>query len=99
MFSTINSQFQNKTASSLHTEAQSYINSNCLLSTLVLHQRLVHPNSKTFNHVLNSCPSFKSINENKTFDSCDACKMEKKHKLHFVVTETKTKKCIRSLIY
>ena len=91
MFSTVVSNFQNKIASCLHIEALCYQNPSCMLNDMVLHQRLGHPNTKVLNHVINSCSSLKNISGNKTIDSCDACKMGKMHKLHFPVTETKTK--------
>lgn len=97
MFSTVVSEFQNKTTSCLHTEAKSCQNPNCMLNTMVLHQRLGHPNAKVLSHVINSCSSFKYANGNKTIDSCDACKMRKMHKLHFLVTETKTKNALELL--
>ncbi|KAH9750213.1 retrovirus-related pol polyprotein from transposon RE1 [Citrus sinensis] len=72
MFSAVNSKCQNKTASQSHTEAQYSQDSDCMLSTMILHQKLGHPNAKVLSHVINSCPSFKTINGNKVFDSCDA---------------------------
>ncbi|KAH9646466.1 retrovirus-related pol polyprotein from transposon RE2 [Citrus sinensis] len=72
MFSVVDSKCQNKIASQLQTEAQCSQNSDCMLSTMVLHQRLGHPNARVLNHVINSCPSFKTIDGNKGFDSCDA---------------------------
>ncbi|KAH9677219.1 retrovirus-related pol polyprotein from transposon RE2 [Citrus sinensis] len=97
MFSVVDSKCQNKIASQLQTEAQCSQNSDCMLSTMVLHQRLGHPNARVLNHVINSCPSFKTIDGNKGFDSCDACKLGKMHKLHFPVTETKTKNALEIL--
>ena len=90
MFSIVSSDFKNK-ANYLHTTTVPCINYECLLSTSVLHQRLGHPSSHVLNHVIKTCPSVKTINENRTFDSCDACKMGKMHRLHFYVTNTKTK--------
>ena len=91
MFSTVVSKYQNKTACYLHTEALCCQTPSCMLNTMVLHQRLGHPNTKVLSHVINSCSSLKNISGNKTIDSCDACKMGKMHKLHFPITETKTK--------
>ncbi|KAH9699463.1 retrovirus-related pol polyprotein from transposon RE1 [Citrus sinensis] len=90
MLSTVNlSQSNNHCLQNV--AAEPCMNSKCLLSTSVLHQRLGHPNSKILNHVIQSCSSFKPINGNKEFDSCDACKFGKMHRLHFPTTETKTK--------
>ena len=97
MFFAVDSKCQNKIASQLHTEAQCSQNSDCMLSTLVLQQRLGHPNARVLSHVINSCPSFKTINGNKSFDSCNACKLGKMYKLHFPVTETKTKNALELL--
>ena len=91
MFSTVVSKFPNKIACCLHTEALCCQTPSCMLNTMVLHQRLGHPNTKVLSHVINSCSSLKNISGNKTIDSCDACKMGKMHKLHFPITETKTK--------
>ncbi|KAH9664249.1 Integrase catalytic domain-containing protein [Citrus sinensis] len=91
MFSIVVSKFPNKTACCLHTEALCYQTPSCMLNTMVLHQRLGHPNTKVLSHVINSCSSLKNMSGNKTIDSCDACKMGKIHKLHFPITETKTK--------
>ena len=90
MFSSVSSEFKNKT-NCLHTSAVPCINSECLLSTSVLHQRLGHPSSHVLNHIIKTCSFVQTINGNKTFDSCDACKMGKMHRLHFPATETKTK--------
>ena len=90
MFSVVNSIFLDNT-SCLHTAATPCTNSECLLSTSVLHQRLGHPSSKILNHVIKACSSFKLDNKNKTFDFCDACQIEKMHKLHFPATAIKTK--------
>ncbi|KAH9668128.1 retrovirus-related pol polyprotein from transposon RE1 [Citrus sinensis] len=91
MFSTVVSKFLNKIACCLHTEALCCQTPSCMLNTMVLQQRLGHPNTKVLSHVINSCSSLKNISGNKTIDSCDACKMGKMHKLHFPITETKTK--------
>ncbi|KAH9801545.1 retrovirus-related pol polyprotein from transposon RE1 [Citrus sinensis] len=72
MFSAVSSKCQNKTVSQSLSEAQCSQNSDCMLSTMILHQKLGHPNARVLNHVINSCPSFKTINGNKAFDSCDA---------------------------
>ena len=91
MLSAVNFSHSNKTNHCLqNVAAESCMNSKCLLSTSVLHQRLGHPNSKVLNHIIQSCSSFKPINGNKDFDSCDACKLGKMHRLHFPATETKT---------
>ncbi|KAH9721431.1 retrovirus-related pol polyprotein from transposon RE1 [Citrus sinensis] len=90
MFSSVSSDFKNKT-NCLHTSAVPCINSECLLSTSVFHQRLGHPSFHVLNHVIKTSSFVKTINGNRTFDSCDACKMGKMHRLHFSVTETKTK--------
>lgn len=73
MFSTMNFGF-NKTSTYLHIVVKPCINSKCLLSTSVFHQRLGHPNPSMLNHIINSCLFIKAINGNKSFDSCDACK-------------------------
>ncbi|KAL9443488.1 hypothetical protein AB3S75_016782 [Citrus x aurantiifolia] len=90
MFSVVNSTLLNN-ASSLHTAANPCKNSECLLSTSVLHQRLGHPSSKILNHVIKACSSFKLDNKTKTFDFCDACQIGKMHKLHFPASVIKTK--------
>lgn len=89
MFSAVESDFKNKT-SCLPTATDDCVNSKCLLSTSVLHQRFGHPNSRILTHVIQSCPSFKFVNKNKVSDSCDACKVGKMHRLHFPATKTKT---------
>ena len=91
MFSTVVSKFPNKTTCCLHTEALCCQTPSCMLNTMVLHQRLGHLNTKVLSHVIKSCSSLKNISGNKTIDSCVACKMGKMHKLHFPITETKTK--------
>ena len=90
MFSVVNSTLSNN-VSCLHTAANPCKNSECLLSTYVLHQRLGHPSSKILSHVIKACSSFKLDNKNKTFDFCDACQIGKMHKLHFPTTAIKTK--------
>ena len=89
MFSVVNSIFSNKT-SCLPTAATCK-NSECLLSTSVLHQRLGHPSSKILNHVIKTCSSFILDNKNTTFNFCDACQIGKMHQLHFPASDIKTK--------
>ena len=90
MFSVVNSTLSNN-AFCLHTVATFCKNSECLLSTSVLYQRLGHPSSKTLSNIIKACSSFKLDNKNKTFDFCDPCQIGKMYKLHFPATAFKTK--------
>ena len=89
MFFVVEYDVKNKT-SCLPSATNDCVNSKCLLSIFVLHQRFGHLNSRILTHVIQSCSSFKFVNKNKVNDSYDACKVGKMHKLHFPASETKT---------